>query len=111
MDRSTPLDLLTISYSADTIGQQVATTTTKSVFVDLKSVTRTEWTAAGEMGHNAEFVASMFAPDYDGEQTCLLDGKTYSIYRTYYDMRHETVELYLEKKVGDYDGQEEVSES
>lgn len=56
------------------------------------------------MGHNASMVAIMFAPDYNGEEICKMGDEIYSIYRTYYDMRFETVELYLEKKVGDNDG-------
>lgn len=104
MDRSIPLDLLTTLYTSDSIGQQTSTTTSRTVFCDLQSVTRSEWTAAGEMGHNASMVAIMFAPDYNGEEICKMGDEIYSIYRTYYDMRFETVELYLEKKVGDNDG-------
>ena len=104
MDRSTPITLISVSYAQDSLGQEVAVETEKSVFCDLQSVTRTEWAAAGEMGHNAEFVARMFAPDYEGELTCILDDEVYSIYRTYQDTRHEIIELYLEKKVGDNDG-------
>ena len=108
MDRSTPLILHTVAYSKDAIGQEIATKSNKTVYCDLKSVTRSEWSAAGEMGHNASFVATMFAPDYAGEETCSLTigntAEVYSIYRTYLDMQHETIELYLEKKVGDNDG-------
>ena len=104
MDRSTPLTLHSITYSKDSIGQETATKSDKAVYCDLRSVTRSEWNAAGVMGHNAEYVAKMFAPDYAGEETCTLNSVVYSIYRTYYDMQHETVELYLEKKVGDTHG-------
>lgn len=48
---------------------------------------------------NPEYRATMFSPDYNGEQIAELDGVRYGIYRTYLG-RNETVELYLEKKAG-----------
>jgi len=103
MDRSTELILIKKSYSADSIGQRVATETNRTVYANVQSVSRSEFFAGGERGFRPQFVASMFAHDYEGEDLCQLTmfGTTdkYTIYRTYLGA-NETIELYLEKKVG-----------
>lgn len=103
MDRSTTINLITKTYSEDAIGQRIPTTESRTVFCSVESVTRAEFQAAGELGHKAEFVVTMFAPDYQGEDTCELSvfgsSAVYSIYRTYLK-GNELIELYLEKKVG-----------
>lgn len=99
MDRSRELVLISKSYSVDAIGQQVATETRRTVFCDVQSVSRSEWATAGQLGLKPELVATMFAPDYQGEEVCELEGIAYGIYRTYVG-RNERIELYLERKVG-----------
>lgn len=99
MDRSTPIKLEAVTYTADAIGQMVETVTERTVYCNLRSVSRSEWQAAGEMGLKAAYQATMFAPDYNGEETAILNGTRYGIYRTYLGA-NETIELYLEKKGG-----------
>lgn len=136
MDRSSVLTLINKSYTTDELGQRVPVEVKRSVYCDLRTVSRTEWATAGQLGLNAELVAEMFASDYQGEQIAeiatalastessylltadgqqLLDanrqllreaGDTiagsvvrYGIYRTYV-RADETIELYLERKVG-----------
>ena len=41
----------------------------------------------------------MFVYDYQGEDTAVLGGVRYGIYRTYIG-RNDTIELYLERKAG-----------
>ena len=100
MDRSIPLTLVSFSYETDAIGQKIKIETERDVFADIRSVTRSEWSAAAEQGLKAELVAVMFAPDYHGEQIAIVSGVRYGVYRTFSNANNETIELYLEKKVG-----------
>ena len=68
MDRSSVITLIKKTYTTDAIGQQVPVETRRTVFCDLRSVTRNEWAAAGQLGLNPELMAVMFAPDYHGEE-------------------------------------------
>ena len=99
MDRSTVLTLVAKSWQTDSIAQQIPVETTRDVFCDLRSITRAEWSAAGQLGIKPDLVAVMFGPDYEGEDIAILDGTRYAIYRTYAD-RYERVELYMEKQAG-----------
>lgn len=99
MDRSTVIELVSVTYTADGIGQQVPTETTKSVFCELESVTRSEWATAGQIGLKPEFKATMFSPDYDGQEIVLIGTARYGVYRTF-QRKDEAIELYLERKAG-----------
>jgi len=136
MDRSNVLKLIHMDFQVDSIGQPVPVETVREVYCDLRSVSRAEWSAAGQLGLKPDLVAVMFAPDYQGEnlaeiaapiasvessylldedrrQLAASDGQPlrddgdvvigspvrYGIYRTYLG-RNETIELYMERKVG-----------
>ena len=99
MDRSRVLTLIEEAYKPDTLGQLIPTETRRDVYCNLASVSASEWFEGGRSGMNPEYRATMFSPDYNGEQIAELDGVRYGIYRTYLG-RNETVELYLEKKAG-----------
>ena len=68
MDRSNVLTLIGASYAVDELGQRVPVEVPRKVFCDLRSVTRAEWAAAGQLGLKPDLVATMFSPDYQGEQ-------------------------------------------
>jgi len=68
MDRSDEIKLIKQSYTVDELGQRVPTEIERVVYCNLRSVSRSEWAAAGQLGLNPELVATMFAPDYHGEQ-------------------------------------------
>lgn len=102
MNKSVTIDLLTKTYSTDSMGQKVYTTKERTVFATLTSISRAEWVSysqAGRQGLVPAYVATVFMGDYEGENECVYDGKTYGIYRTY-ERDDEQVELYLEKKAG-----------
>lgn len=99
MDRSRVLTLISVSYTEDDIDQQVPVETRKDVFCNITSVSASEFFDAGRAGLKPEFRATMFVYDYGGEDTVELDGVRYGVYRTYLG-RNETIELYLERKVG-----------
>ena len=97
------LTLVAETWTKDSIGQRVATYTDRDVFGERESVTRAEWSAAGEQGLNPEFKVNVFFGDYQGEKIARMDvggsEKTFGIYRTFRDS--DTVELYLEWKTGE----------
>lgn len=70
------------------------------VFVNVNSVSQSEWFEGGRNGLNPEFRMTMFGPDYNGERIIEVDNKQYAIYRTF--MRDdEMIELYVERRKGD----------
>ena len=100
MDRSNVINLIAKTYTKDAIGQYVEEQTERSVFCNISSVSRSEWQTAGQMGFKPELVATMFAPEYHGEELAVIGGMSYGVYRTYL-RDDELLELYLEKKVGE----------
>lgn len=109
MDRSKAFYLVTDRYVVDEIGQRVATQTKRLVYGRIGSVTRSEWSAAGELGIKPECTLTMFSGDYAGEKTVEMDGKYFGVYRTYQTL-NDDLELYLEWKVGDSNGTNITSE-
>lgn len=99
MDRSTPITLVAVAYATDLIGQRVETESTRTVYCNLRSVTRQEWKNAGEMGLKPSYTATMFTYDYEGEQIVQIGEKRYGVYRTYLTT-NDQIELYLEEKAG-----------
>ncbi|MBR2587474.1 phage head-tail adapter protein [Candidatus Saccharibacteria bacterium] len=99
MDRSAELKLIAKTYAADAIGQLTPTETSRTVFCNVRSVTQGEFFAGAEIGIRPEYRATMFAPDYEGEETAEYNGKRYEIYRTYLG-DNESIELYLATRVG-----------
>lgn len=99
MDRSTPIYLIGMTYSADAIGQRIPTDTSRKVYANVRSVTRSEWATAGQMGLKPELMAVIFEPDYQGEEIVEINSKRYGVYRTFHDA-NDRLELYLEEKAG-----------
>ena len=111
MDRSIAFYLVSDTYTQDAMGQQVATRTRRMVYGRINSVSRAEWSAAGEAGIKPEYQLTMFGPDYQGEKTVEMDvnGETqvFGIYRTY-QTTSDDLELYLEWKVGESNDGENI---
>lgn len=100
MDRSNIITLISETYGRNEYGVEVVTgTSRKDVYCQVNSITRAEFFDAGRNGLNPEFMFSMFAGNYSGEQTVEFNGNTYSVYRTYMG-RSDTIELYVERKGG-----------
>lgn len=99
MDRSNVIDLISETYSQDSIGQFVTTETQRQVYCDVRSITKTEWFDAGKDGMQPAYVFVMFAPDYQGEKIIEYNGNRYGVYRTYLG-RNEQIEIYVEEKGG-----------
>lgn len=99
MDRSTPIILITEDFEANDYGQLIPTESSRMVYAQVDSVTRSEFFEGGRNGLNPELVFRVFAPDYHYESIVEYDGKRYAIYRTY-RARNEIIELYAERKGG-----------
>ena len=92
--------LISCTYAPNAIGVQVPTETQTEIWVHVRSVTRAEWAAAGRQGLSPSFVLETNAANYSGQQTVIFRGVRYGIYRTFFPDGSDTVELYLERKVG-----------
>lgn len=100
MDRSTTVTLVSYTRTQDNDGIWRDTVkTTRDVFAQVDSVTRAEFFSGGQNGLRPDLKFAMFYADYEGESELIYEGKTYSIYRSFYG-RGDVVELYTERKVG-----------
>lgn len=99
MDRSNVLTLINMSYQPDGLAQLVPAETKRDVFCNISSVSASEWFDAGRNGLKAEYRATMFAHDYNGELIVEYENVRYAIYRTYLG-KNDTIELYLERQGG-----------
>lgn len=101
-DRLTDINLISRTFTSDTIGQQVATETIKTVVAELKSINRSEWVAAHQVGYNPVVTAIVSAFDYNNEEIVEINSERYVVYRTY-SRKDDYIELMLRKKVGEAD--------
>lgn len=100
MDRSTPIYLVKETYTEDSYGVLQPTTTKRTVYANVNSVSASEWFEGGRNGLNPEYRMIMFAPDYQGEEIVEYNGRQYAIYRTY-QARTDVLELYVERRKGE----------
>lgn len=99
MDRSSVISLISETKTKNEYGVYQTTTSSRDVFCQVNSVSRSEFFEAGRNGLNPEYEFTMFASDYNGEKVVKYNGETYAVYRTYYG-RTDTLELYVERKGG-----------
>lgn len=99
MDRSEVLTLVTATKTQDEYGVWRSSWSKRDVFCQADSVTRSEFFDAGRNGLNPEYRFTLFAGDYNGEQTVIYKGLPYAVYRTYH-ARTDIIELYVERKGG-----------
>lgn len=101
MDRTSVCYLVShVGDEVDDIGQEITIEKKQKVFCDISSVSGTEKRDAGMNNVTAEYKVSVFAPEYSGETIVMLGDTKYGVYRTYWDKKYDTMELYLSKKAG-----------
>lgn len=96
----TNVDLIKTAYTADSIGQQVATETRTTVPATVTSATRNEWVSAGQNNYRADLVATTPLINYSGERIAEVDGVRYAVYRVFRDEDTDLVELYMQEEGG-----------
>lgn len=99
MDRSSVIKLIGYTKAQDDNGVWRKTPQERVVYCQVDSVTRSEFYEGGRNGLNPEYRFTMFAYDYQGEDTVEYNGRQYGIYRTYMG-RNDSIELYAERKGG-----------
>lgn len=99
MDRSTPIYLVSETYTEDAYGVLIPTPKKRLVYANVTSVSSAEFFEGGRNGLNPEYRMIMFAPDYEGEEVVEYKGVQYAVYRTY-QSRSDTIELYVELRKG-----------
>lgn len=99
MDRSSVIKLIGYTQTQDENGVWRKTPQERVVYCQVDSVTRSEFYEGGRNGLNPEYRFTMFAYDYQGEDTVEYNGGQYGIYRTYMG-RDDSIELYAERKGG-----------
>lgn len=91
--------LVHVTHSTDDIGQTVNAEVLRPVPVEVKSIGRAEWNAAGQQGLSPSMTLVTNKANYQKEQSIEFDGERYSIYRTYARMDGK-IELYLKQEAG-----------
>lgn len=99
MNRSKTAKLITETYTKNDYGVLERSLTEKKVYVDVNSVSSSEWFEGGRNGLNPELRFTMFRYDYNNEKLIEYEGSIYTIYRTYIRNGDE-IELYCEKRKG-----------
>lgn len=99
MKRATEIKLIYETEVRGQLGQHTGTETERTVPCTVKSITRQEWQMAGQAGFAPVAVAVIFAGNYKGETTAVLEGQKYAIYRTF-ERDDEQLELYLQEETG-----------
>lgn len=74
--------------------------TFREVWATLTSVYRQEFLEAGRDGLNPELVVTTPLVNYQGEQSAVVRGIRYGVYRTYMVPNSDMIEIYLEGKAG-----------
>ena len=95
------VELVQLTFTTDELRQRVPVESRKSVWAHIQSVSRSEWFQGGQNGLNPSLVIDTNRVNYNGEKTVIIQGKRYTVYRTYFDDRSDTIELYLEEQVQD----------
>lgn len=93
------ITLLSTTTVKDGYGVEKEIFISHEVFCTVWSATRAEFFSAGRNGLNPEFMFKVFAGDYFGERTCIYEGKSYAIYRTY-NAETDYIELYVQREGG-----------
>lgn len=92
------INLVSQTITIDTLGNEVATESTKNVYCEVNSITQSEFFAAADTELNPEYRFTVFFGDYNGEDIVVYNGVRYSVYRTY--RTGDYMELYTERKIG-----------
>lgn len=97
--KNVSIKLIAETFAADSIGNQTATETNKTVYAEIASVSQSEFFQAGQSGLKPDYKVIMWSFEYNGENIIEYDSKRYNVYRTFL-RTDEKIELYLTQKAG-----------
>lgn len=100
MNLAEKIELITIEYTQDELGEWVETQTKDTVFAIIGSVSASEFFQAGLQGFKPEYKMTVWQTEYSGQELVEYNGKTYSIYRSY-RRADGRIELYVTEKKGE----------
>ena len=103
MNRNKIICLVSETYERNEYGVYISSETKREIYANVTSVSADEWFDGGRNGLNPELRMEVFAPEYHGEEIVEYKGQNYAIYRTYMT-KYNTVELYVQKKKGEQNG-------
>lgn len=99
MDSLKKVKLIRRSSSADSLGDVTFVESSREVYAKVTSSSQREWFEAYRDDIKSVFKLIIYSFEYHDEQIVEMDGKRYSVYRTYEKSR-DKIELYLEQKAG-----------
>lgn len=99
MSKSGIAYLIADTYTQNDYGVMEKQSTSKKVFVNVTSVTGTEWFEGGRNGLNPQYRFIVFSHDYSNEKVIEYNGTQYTVYRTFLRSTDE-IELYAELRKG-----------
>lgn len=92
--------LIRETYEKDELNQFIPKEQKVAILCHEKSISQSEFFAAGRGGINADLVLITSAVNYAKEKIIEYDGNRYGIYRTYRNPNSDEIELYCEWKGG-----------
>lgn len=99
MPNDTVITLVSEVYAKNDFGVDSATEESRTVLCRSRSVSRTDFFSAGQMGLSIEHVFLIQPVNYNGEKIVIFNGNRYSVLRTYQASEDE-LEIYVGYKAG-----------
>ena len=99
MNMQDVITLRSVSVEVDDYGVPQETTSEKTIFARVESVSAAEFFNAGQNGLKPDYRFLVNAWEYSDEPEAVFQDKVYSVYRTY-RRSLDLMELYVERKAG-----------
>lgn len=94
------ITLMNVTYTENALGDYIESSVNRTVFVNKKSVSQSEFYQAAATGLKPEVKFEVRTIEYQGEQKFLYNGKVYTIIRTF-EKEDELTELIGSGVVGE----------
>ena len=100
-NKAEQITLITIVDTKGALNQSVEVEReTSTIYAEIDSVSQTEFFSAGRLGFQPDFKLTIYDFEYNDEPIVKVNGKLYSVYRTYYINGADRVELYCTERGG-----------
>lgn len=95
------INLINCQYKVDGVGNDEEIEIYKEVFAVVTSISQSEYFNAGQNGLKPSLKIIVNSFEYEDEKEIDIEGKIYSVYRTF-NTKNEKTELYVTEKAGIY---------